>query len=71
MGWTYEVNKIVKIDDYWQNTSQYRGESLLKAIMAFLAARKESKCVTFIWRGRSKIEPITTHKPIGIIHWTL
>lgn len=51
MGWTYEVNKFVKVDDIWQNTSQYQGESLLKAIMSFLAARKESSCVTFIWRG--------------------
>ncbi len=51
MGWTYEVSKFVKLDGHWQDVSHYRGESLLKAVIATLRARKESKCVTFIWRG--------------------
>ena len=55
MGWTYEITKFVKVDNGISNTYQdlfeYRGESLLKAILAMLRARKESGCVTFVWRG--------------------
>ena len=51
MGWTYEVVKLVRVDNYYQDVFEYRGESLLKAILAILRARKESGCVTFTWRG--------------------
>lgn len=51
MGWTYEITKFVKVDNSYQNVFEYRGESLLKAILAVLRARKESGCVTFTWRG--------------------
>lgn len=51
MGWTYEVTKFVKVDGSYEDVFAYRGESLLKAILAMLRARKESGCVSFIWRG--------------------
>ena len=51
MGWTYEVVKLVRVDNSYQDVFEYRGESLLKAILAILRARKESGCVTFVWRG--------------------
>ncbi len=51
MGWTYEVTKFVKVDGIYQDVFAYRGESLLKAILAALRARKESACVSFVWRG--------------------
>ena len=51
MGWTYEVTKFVKVEDYYEDVFEYRGESLLKAILAMLRARKESGCVRFVWRG--------------------
>ena len=51
MGWTYEVTKRVCIDNSYQDVFEYQGESLLKAVLAMLRARKESGCVTFVWRG--------------------
>jgi len=51
MGWTYEVTKFVKVNGNYEDVFEYRGESLLKAILATLRARKESGCVSFVWRG--------------------
>ena len=51
MGWTYEVANRVRIGRHYEDVFEYRGESLLKAILAILRARKESRCVTFVWRG--------------------
>ena len=51
MGWTYEITKFVKVGGHYEDVFEYRGESLLKAILAILRARKESGCVTFVWRG--------------------
>ena len=51
MGWTYEITKFVKVDNTYQDVFEYHGDSLLKAILAIIRARKESVCVTFVWRG--------------------
>lgn len=44
MGWTYEVTKFVKVNGNYEDVFAYRGESLLKAILATLRARKLEGC---------------------------
>jgi len=51
MGYDYEVIKFVYLDGQYQDVFAYQGQSLLKAICAMVKARKDSKCVSFIWRG--------------------
>lgn len=51
MGWTYEVSKWVQVDGEYQYLYEYQGESLLRAVVAIMRARKDSGCVRFVWRG--------------------
>lgn len=53
MGWTYEVNRWVEFDDSrYGYEILYCGESLIKAMVVLLVAKKLRKepCVKFEWR---------------------
>ena len=51
MGWKYEVIAWVCNDGNCFDSIEYRGPSLLAAIVAAWRAKRKSKCIKFVWRG--------------------
>lgn len=51
MGNTHYVFIYIEVDGKYQYVEHYRGESFLRAGMAFLSARKLTKCRKWEWRG--------------------
>ena len=52
MGWKYEVTQWVRHTDqgpyHWEDV--YAGDSLIRAVLAAVRAKRESGCVKLEWR---------------------